>query len=302
VGFLNISTGNFVADPTGTVVYDPGTQRFKIVGTPVLYGDGGATSDPAFKRWLPVKPGQVSADGSSYVYTREASPNQFLNEIHLVDVASGRDRIIDNQGAYVALADRSEGVYLTHHLMGTDTSNGLWLLDPATRSLQPYQASMRASWEAIADGRAWTFSTDGGRFGSNSLAALDLASGALTTWFTAPSAVQVPQDGSKSVRAIAFDSSMHPIVEVYVFGGGTPAIWLITGPGQATQVTGLKLADFTPPPGIPDSNGAWVVGADGVYLYQGASFQRVAPAPSAWTTPNYSIAGPCGAGTMSGTP
>ena len=293
-GFVALPSGTFQADATGAMVPDPGTTRTRTVQTPVLYGDGGATYDRAFKRWLPVAPAQVSTDGSTYVYTREASPTQFRNEIHLVTVSAATDQVIYDQGAYHALSYQPEGIYLTHHLSQTDATNGLWLLDPSTRALKPFSASMQASWEAIAGGSAWTYSTDGNRFGSSSFARLDLSSGAVTTWFTAISAIQIPQSGSKSVRPVGFDASAHPIVEVYTMGGNTtPEIWLLTAPSQSTQIGGLHLAQFTPPPGITDSHGAWVVGSDGIYLYRSESFERVASAPAGWNTPNYNVAGPC---------
>jgi hypothetical protein len=293
-GFVSLPSGTFQADATGAMVADPGTASSRTVQTPVLYGDGGATYDHAFKRWLPVAPAQVSADGSTYVYTREASPTQFRNEIHLVTVSTATDKVIYDQGAYDALSNQPEGIYLTHHLSGTDASNGLWLLDPATGALKSYPASLKASWEAVAGGSAWSYSADGNRFGSSSFARLDLSSGAVSTWFTATSSVQIPQSGSKSVRPLAFDTSAHPFVEVYTMGGNvTPEIWLISAAGQATRVSGLQLSQFTPPPGITDSHGAWVVGSDGIYLYTSGSFQRVASAPAGWNTPNYSIAGPC---------
>lgn len=258
----------------------------------MLYGDSGASFDRPAGRWLPVPPAQVLADGSSYVYTREASPNQAVNEIHQVNVASGSDRIIDNRGAYDAIAYRPEGVYLVHHLNGTDGANGLWLLDPVTGGLKPYPAGTQASWIAIAGGGAWSFSVDGSRFGSSSLLRLDLASNTLATWYTARSSTQPPEPGSRSVRVIGFDSEQHPIVEIYSFGGGAPEVWLVTSPSQAARLSGLKLGDFTPPPGVTDSHGAWVVGSDGVYLYRGSNFERVAATPAGWT-PNYSVGGAC---------
>ena len=295
-GFVALPSGTFQADATGAMVTEPGSTRTKTIQTPVLYGDGGATYDRAFKRWLPVAQAQVSADGSAYVYTREASPTQLRNEIHLVTVSTATDQVIYDQGAYHALSYQPEGIYLTHHLSGADGSNGLWLLDPATRAVKSYPASVHASWISIAGGSAWTYSTDGNRFGSTTFARLDLSSGAETTWFTATSSVQIPQSesGSKSVRAIGFDANAHPIVEVYTMGGNvTPEIWLLSAPSQATQVSGLHLAQFTPPPGITDSHGAWVVGSDGIYLYKSESFERVASAPPGWSTPDYSVAGSC---------
>ncbi len=291
VGFLALPSGAFQADAAPGIVYDAGSQRTKTTQGPVLYGDGGATYDRANGRWVPVSSAQVLSDGSAYVYTREASPTQFVNEIHLVSVATATDRIIYNGGAYDALAYRPEGVYLVHHLNGTDASQGLWLLDPATGSVKAFTSGARASWAAIAAGGAWSFSVDGSRFGSSSLARLDLSSDTVATWLTVASPAPPGEAGSRTVHAMSFDRDGHPIVEVYV-QAGTPEVWLVSAPGQATRLTGLALGPNMPQPGITDSNGAWIVGADGVYLYKGSSFQRLASAPPGWTA-NYTVAGPC---------
>jgi len=293
LGFIQLPSGTFQADSTTAIVYDSAAQVSKTTQTPVLHGDSGATYDRAAARWLPVAPAQVLADGSAYVYTREASPNQAVNEIHLVNVATATDRIIYNQGAYDAIAYRPEGVYLAHHLNGTDAANGLWLLDPVSGSLKPYPAGAQSSWIAIAGGGAWSYSVDGNRFGSSSFARLELGSGTVATWYTASSSVQPPQSGSRVVRVIGFDRENDPIVEIYTLGGNSPEVLLLTGPSQATTVSGLTLGDYTPPPSVTDNHGAWVVGLDGVYLYGGKSFQRMAAAPPGWR-PDYSVAGACG--------
>ncbi len=292
LGFIELPSGAFQADSTTGIVYDSAARVPKTTQTPVLYGDSGATYDRAAGRWVPVAPAQVLGDGSAYVYTREASATQAVNEIHLVNVATATDRIIYNQGAYDAIAYRPEGIYLVHHLNGTDAANGLWLLDPVSGSIKGYPAGAQGTWIAIAAGGAWSYSVDGNRFGSSGFARLDLGTGTVATWYTATSSVQPPQSGSRVVRVIGFDRGEHPIVEIYTLGGNTPEVWLLTSPSQATRVRGLTLGDYTPPPGVTDIHGAWVVGLDGVYLYGGNGSQRMAAAPPGWM-PDYSVAGGC---------
>lgn len=282
-------------DATSGISYDATSMRYGTAQAPVLYGDSGApTYDGASRRWLPVTAAQILPDGSAYAYTREASPTQFRNEIHHVNVATGVDRVIYNNDAYRVLVYRPEGIYLVYHLNGTDGDHGLWLLDPSTQSLKAFQSGAQASWAAVAGGGAWSYSVDGNRFGSTSFARLDLSTGAVATWFSVSSQAQPPQPGFKSVRAIGFDASLHPLVEVFV-DGGTSEVWLLTAPGQATRLNGLPLRDFIPPLGVTDSHGTWVVGADGVYLYAGSGFQRVAAAPpfSGIVAGNFTIAGAC---------
>lgn len=270
-------------------------MRYRTAQAPVLYGDSGApTYDGAYRLWLPVTAAQILPDGSAYVYTREANPTQVRNEIHLVSVATGVDRVIYNNDAYHALSYQPEGIYLDYHLNGTDGAHGLWLLNPTTQSLKAFPAGARAWWAAVVGGGAWSYSVDGNRFGSTSFARLDLSTGVVTTWFSASSQVPPPQPGSKIVRAIGFDGSLHPLVEVFVVGG-TSEVWLLSAPGQATRLTGLPLLDVIPPMGVTDSHGTWAVGADGVYLYAGSGFRRVAAAPpfTGIVADNYTIAGAC---------
>jgi hypothetical protein len=270
-------------------------MRYKTVQAPVLYGDSGSpTYDGAYRRWLPVTAAQVLPDGSAYVYTREATPTQFRNEIHIVNVTTGADRVIYNNDAYDALSYQPEGIYLYYHLNGTDGDHGLWLLNPTTQSLKAFPGGAQAWWAAVVGGGAWSYSVDGNRFGSTSFARLDLSTGVVATWFSASSQAQPPQPGFKSVRAIGFDGSLDPLVEVFV-DGGMSEIWLLSAPGQATKLNGLPLLDFIPPLGVTDSHGTWVVGADGVYLYAGSAFQRVAAAPpfTGIVAGNYTIAGAC---------
>jgi hypothetical protein len=290
-GFISLPSGTFEPDAGSGIASDAGANRTRTLQAPVLYGDGGATYDRTHRRWLPVARVQALPDGSAYVYTREANPTQFRNEIHLVNVATGTDRVIYNQGPYDALTYDVEGVYVTYHLNGTDAAHGLWLLDPTTQSLKAFPSGTRASWAAVAAGGAWSYSVDGNRFGSSSFARLDLATGTVTTWFSVPSPAQVPEPGSKTVLVIGFDKNQHPLVVVYV-EGSAPEVWLVNAPGQATKLVGLQLAQFTPQLGATDSRGTWIVGADGVYLFNDSGFHRVASAPPGWTA-DYTIAGAC---------
>lgn len=270
-GFLSIPSGTFTPDPSAGV------------------SSSGITYDRPYKRWLPVRWTQVLPDGSAYAYTREATPTPTRNEIHIVNVATGSDRVVFNQDAYHVVAYQPEGVYLDYHLNGTDASSGLWRLD-AAGSLRAYPSGRQATWGWIAAGSAWSYSVNGNRFGSNSFNRLDLSTGAVETWFTV-AAPEPPAPGSKSIRVIGFDGS-HPLVQVYV-DDHTSQIWRLSAAGQATRLPDLPLGVLSPPFSVADSHGTWLIAGDGsVYLYAGAVFKRVAAAPSAgsgW----YVVSGAC---------
>jgi hypothetical protein len=271
-GFLSIPSGTYTPDPAAAA----SSSRM--------------TYDRPLKRWLPVSWAQLLPDGSAYAYTKEASPTQFRNEIHVVDVATGRDRIVYNQGAYHVVAYRLDGIYLDHHLNGTDASNGLWRLDPTSGSLKAYPAGQQATWGWIGAGGAWSYSVDGNRFGSNSFGRLDLSTGAVETWFQVASP-QPPGPGSKSIRLLGFDGS-QPLVQVYV-DDHTSEIWRLSAAGHATRLPDLALGPLSPPSSVADSHGTWLIAGDGgVYLYANAAFTKVAMAPSTaggW----YIVSGPC---------
>src|ERR1700737_4255851 len=259
-GFLSIPAGAFTPDPSAGV------------------SSRGTTYDWPYKRWLPVRSAQVLPDGSAYAYAREASPTPVRNEIHIVNVATGSDRVVFNQDAYHVVAYQPEGVYLDYHLNGSDASSGLWLLN-AAGSLKSYPSGRQATWGWIAAGSAWSYSVNGNRFGSNSFNRLDLSTGAVGTWFTV-AAPEPPAPGSKTIRVIGFDGS-HPLVQVYV-DDQTSEIWRLSAAGQATRLPDLPLGVLSPPFSVADSHGTWLIAGDGgVYLYAGAVFKRVAAAPSA---------------------
>jgi len=289
-GFISLPSGTFTPDPNSGMTYDATSQRTGTTQSPVLYGDGGLTYDRSYRRWLPVSWAKVLPDGSAYVYTREASPTQVRNEIHLVTVATASDRIISNQDAYHAIAYQPEGIYVDYHLNGTDASHGLWLLDPANGSLRTYPSGQSATWDRIAAGAAWSYSPTGNRFGSNMFARLDLNSGVVTTWFSVASP-SPPEPGFKTIRVLGFDGS-DPLVQVYV-DEHTSEIWRLSAPGQATRLPDVPLGVFSPPISVTDTHGTWLIAGDGnVYLYSGSGFSRVAAAPSG-PTPGPMVAGAC---------
>ena len=289
-GFISLPAGSFGTDANSGMTYDATTRRTRTTQSPVLYGDGGMTYDRPYQRWLPVTWAQVLPDGTAYVYTREASPTPFRNEVHLVTVATASDRVISNQDAYHAIAYQPEGIYVDEHVNGTDASHGLWLLDATNGSLKAYPSGQQATWDRIAAGAAWSYSATGNRFGSNTFARLDLNSDVVTTWFSVASP-SPPEPGFKTIRVLGFDGS-DPLVQVYV-DEHTSEVWRLSAPGQATRLPNVPLGVLSPPFSVTDAQGTWLIAGDGnVYLYGGSAFKRVASAPSG-PTPGATVAGSC---------
>ena len=279
------SENGFVSLPSGTIKADP-------------TGNGGSY-DWTYKRWVPVLSSQMLADGSAYTYEVELQDRPGY-QIHVVQVASGADKMIDDMpydNAYSILSLQPEGIYLVPIIHRSGLPAGLWLLSSRTAKLAAVPGAADESWQVIAGGAAW-----GGPAGGNRLDRLDLSTGVVTTWFQATVAEQIGIGYGYGPRVVGFDQALHPLVEFYPPIPTTasparttpaPEVWLVTGPGQATRLTGMPLHDdrFLEM-GVTDSHGTWLAGADGIYLHTDSGFTRVVPMrPIPWD--NYTIAGGC---------
>src|SRR6267378_4115933 len=93
------SQNGFIAVPSGAITVDI---------TP-----NGYTYDRAYRRWLPVLASMVLPDGSAYAYEDQPPDGEY--DIHVVQVASGADKVISRMpydNAYSVLALQPEGVYV----------------------------------------------------------------------------------------------------------------------------------------------------------------------------------------------
>jgi hypothetical protein len=277
-GFLSVASGRFSADPT--VAADSGTY------------------DWTYRRWLPVGMQQVLPDGSAYAYETELSDSY---EIHLVQVATGADQVVYHMpydNAYQILAFQPEGVYVYPIVHRSGLASGLWFLDPAKSTLKPLPPSMEGTWQLISGGAAW--GGPGGMAG-DSLVRLDLTTGVLTTWVQRKVQGAVFEGMGYGVSVIGLDGSARPLVEVFPpfdlqaspAPNPKPDVWLVSSPGQATQVLGLQVPQQGVAIGVSDPHGMWVEGRDGVYLYANGGFRKVAPLPEPPES-NYMLIGTCG--------
>jgi hypothetical protein len=282
-GGSSSSQNGFISVPSGTF-------------TPDATGDGG-TYDWAYRRWVPVPRPFLLPDGSAYVIELDAPDSHY--EIHVVQVASGADKLIlqmpyDN--AYSVLAIKPEGIYLVPMLHRSGVPQGLWLLSSTTATLTEVPGAGSLAWRLIEGGGAW-----GGPVGVDRLDRLDLSSGVVTTWFQHPVEPPIGIGSGYGPEITAFDGSDRPLVELYPPVDATasparttpiPELWLVSGPGQATKLTGIPLSDRFLTPGITDIHGTWLVGSDGFYLYTEAGFMHAAPMPPG-PVGDIAIAGGC---------
>lgn len=263
----------------------------KSVAKPYLYGSPGvATFTRRYGRWLPASIAAVSPDSSHYAYAESYSgANGPRSRIHLLDVVTGSDRVVYDQGFYGVIGYESEGIYLFAVGYADAPNSGLWRLDPQARSLTQ-MASESLTVDYVGGGGAWYSDLAPGDqpppslnqmaryFFKDRVMRLDLKSRVVSPWFRQP---------GKEVRTIGVDGLGHPIVTaISPTDAGTSTsyeLWLVTGPDLATQIysgPGVNSPDFVgfgnP---LADSHGLWFGSKKGVFLYTpDAKFQRVSTA------------------------
>jgi hypothetical protein len=164
--------------------------------TPVLVGSGFTfTYDRAVNRWIPAPWAAVSPDGHRYAYAVAASSGSG-QDVHIVDIASGADRMVARNGLFSPLQFDSATLYLDDAASGTPGTtggmlrgSGLYALDLASstvRRLFPSGSSTHERWDYIIGGYAYGSDLNpndlhpaGFGEATDELVRLDLASGAV---------------------------------------------------------------------------------------------------------------------------
>lgn len=267
-GFVSVPSGTFTPDPAGTY---------------------GPAYDWTSRRWLPVLPSQVLADGTMYAYEVELQDRPGY-QIHMVWVPNSSDKMVLDMPydkAYSILALKPEGIYLVPILHRSGVPGGLWLLSSTKATLTAVPGAGDSRWQVIEGGAAW-----GGHVDRDSLDRLDLSTGAVTTWFRHPIEPAQGIGSSNGPEVVGFDSSGRPLIEFVPASATAPEVWLVSSPGEATKLTGLPLPSVFLQKGVTDTHGTWLVGADGFYLYAAGRFQRAAPMPPG-PVGDFAVAGSC---------
>lgn len=298
-GFINFQTRRFAADPTSTTRWSPSASVDVTVAQPVL--DGGVqVYDWALRRWVPAgNPQVISPDGSAYVYTQDYGSGGAMsaNRLRIVTVATGKDRLIYT-GAFAdwPIAWTSAGIYDVALRFEAPTL-GLWLIDPVTGLART--VTNLGEWDVISDGAAWGFT--GSAFGPagddpHTVDRLDLATGKVTNWYSAP----YPHN----VYVVGLDTAGRPVIVVdhnhvdrllgpfrteamftspVMFGRGGSRLQLDShGLWFASTSTGDVIWAGVGPLTVSD-----------VWLYSYATGLRKVAEITGYTDPISNIAGPC---------
>ena len=260
--FITFPAGRFANDPNGTMVDQQ--NGFATTVPPVLSGQGGGFYDRAAKRWVPASPAATLADGSAYAYV--SYNGTFV--AHIVNVATG-----DVRSFGLGSLDRPEvmdfaagGVFLSSPSAMGGPGEGVWLLNPTTGSVSQVSAAHRV-W-AVRDGRAWVARLDprdktvwppSELQSADSLAQVDLATGAETQWFYRAGAYPWMVGLVSGRPLISFGSA-----------SGQSEVRLIDQPGSDGKLiySGSLVFDGYFQSYQGDGDRIWLGGEGGIYLYR----------------------------------
>ena len=286
-GFVTFPGGDLTLDPNGGFSLPDG-GLWTSVAEPVLRGRSVGYYAHASHRWLPADRTQVSPDETRYAYFGWAavSPGDTRGYMHVVDVATGRDRTLgaplDTYRILNFGRDGIDFIYGPQSEMGPTPGAGLWLMDPDSGSIRQL---FKDGWvHAVNNGVAWVMASDQDPHPTsnypdsevgppnppvvNLLLRRDLTSSSIETWLYRP--------GFNVLPISAYGSQ----VLVWVNQPGVEEFWLVSGPHSAVRldssITANLWATASAGLGFADSNGIWL-GGDAIYLYTAqAGLRRVA--------------------------
>lgn len=276
-GFIVFPGGAFVADPKSAVSL-PSPSPGKPTPSPNAgYGQpAGLSYDIAFSRWVPVASSQVTPDGRRYAFASADS-------VYVVDVPSGTLSEIGQGQAWNIVSVQAAGVYATQ-----PNKAGLWLL-PFSGALR--QITAGGFWQvANADAAYGTPTSAVPQGATNVIVRVDLNSGATSNWFTRKNSLSA---------AVGIDSHGAAIISVIYFAeGGGSEVWIATGAGTGTPITGSGNGLSLGGSPVADSYGVWFVGTytpNGNYYGAKSGFALYVPGQGMYWMSNFSalLAGGC---------
>lgn len=238
-GFITLPGGGFAVDPASDVSialplgseYHPNNFGFTFIGG----------------RWLPVRREWVSSDGTRYAYPDATG-------IHVISVADGADTVVGKGQAWQLLDLENTGAYA----VASNHTIGLWFL-PLTGS--PRQITDRGYWITMRGGIAYGQLAPSVPSGvTNQVLRLDLASGAVQTWWSDPAPnVQLLAVAPDGALLISIPGPYFPIVDVRRMP--EPDHWIpVFSDLNFGQPHNLTL------PVVVDSRGTWLSDTSGVWL------------------------------------
>ena len=276
-GFMDLATGKLTDDPAAHLQV-AGSNLAKSPGSPVLIGwpTGSSYYDPAQGRWLPAVGEWISPDGASYAYL-----NFDASELHVVDVATGADHVLERGRRLYPLAWTADGLYVTDEPKGSAvqvysitvpggrlTALGAKLDHAVPVSTLPWIGPGHSgAWVAEVSGAVPHTSGQNGPI-ANSISLIDLNTGQKVEWFSAANA---------TVSVLGFTASGTPLIQSTDSSG--TSIVRLTGPGAVAETYPLAHRVVG---SATDSHGTWLLDDAGeALIYQeGTGPMLLASAPA----------------------
>src|SRR5260221_14360218 len=211
-------------------------------------------------RWLPALAEWISPDGASYVYL-----NFDASELHVVDVASGSDQVLQRGTRLYPLAWTADGLYVTDYPKGSPLQ--VYSITVPGGRLTTLGAKLSHSvpvstlpWIGPGHSGAWvaevssTVPHSNGQNGpiANNISLVDFNTGRSVEWFSAANA---------AVSVLGFTASGTPLIQSKSASG--TSIARLTGPGAVAESYTLA----RPAVGAAtDSHGTWLLDDSGEAL------------------------------------
>jgi hypothetical protein len=269
----------------GFVIF-PGGQLVVDGSAPKGTYNAGLFYDRAYARWIFSYRDAVSPDGGAYAY---AEGDPLLNQpgkLHVVDVATGADRVIYNSAFVPGVVQfTTDGIYFTDN-QGEGAETGLWLI--AARGGQPRLVSSTIWRPVVANGAAWglTFNPADphpapGGIGSaeNTVQRYDLTTGVSRVWWYQPGSDMHLLDGDYSGNL--FVNTFREDVD------GSLVDWVLDSQGTAHPIGTANLDALA----AVDSNGIWFTDSrsSSLWLFANGQLNRIA----GFSASGLTIAGGC---------
>jgi hypothetical protein len=240
--------------PSGTVTLDG-----------VLSADTSAAAGNSYRdgRWMPVPPGWVSPDGASYAATAPAVGNSTQQAVVLTNAASGERQEVWRGASRPAI-------------VGWDATGLYFMLQPQTSlaAISPARALFTGDAK-LGGGAAWDTTQAVGASRAR-VERMDLQSGSVSVWYTAPAGV--------SVFILGFDRDGHPVLALTGSNrSSNKGLMLLTGANQTGQIGGEGAGTPRFASAFGDAQGIWVGASGSLWLYRSGSFFKVADLPVAAT-------------------
>jgi hypothetical protein len=289
-GFMDLATGQ-VTDVPDAHLQVAGSNLAKSPGSPALIGwpTGSSYYDAAHDRWLPALGAWISPDGHSYAYL-----NFDASDLHVVDVATGADQVLEHGKRLYPLGWTADGLYVMDAITGapvqvysiTVPGGRLTALGVKLSSVVPVST---LPWIGPGHSGAWVTDVSStvphinGQNGpiANSISLIDFTTGQKVEWFSAANA---------AVSVLGFTASGTPLVQS-TDGSGT-SIARLTGPHAVAE--SYRLA-YPAVGSATDSHGTWLLddAGDALIYQEGTAPALLASAPAGLIS--FGLAGACAA-------